>query len=118
MTRAPFHTYHERSRSFRIAAICVLLAQLVAIGLSPIVEGSESPDLPTHIEAAGTPPHAGHHPGICAFCVVRHLSPLPIHLFSGARPSVVRQSPRPAMRVDFVALRYLGPDPARAPPLL
>ncbi|HEY9515540.1 MAG TPA: hypothetical protein VIQ74_07680 [Gemmatimonadaceae bacterium] len=101
-----------------IAALTALFAQMVAIGLSPIAEARASTDVPTHIEAADRAPHPGHHPADCAFCIVRHLSPLPVRPFTGARPAVVRQSLRPvAPHQAFVAVSR-DPDPARAPPLL
>ena len=107
-----------RSALFRLAAIFLLVAEVVAIGLAPIAEGRESPDFPTHVEAAGAPPHAGHHPGICAFCVLRHLSPLPVRRSAALRHVTPRQSIRPAVQLAVVVVGHDRPDPARAPPSL
>ncbi|HET7623546.1 MAG TPA: hypothetical protein VFK39_16695, partial [Gemmatimonadaceae bacterium] len=107
-----------RSRLFRLAAIVLLVAEVVAVGLSPIAEGRVSADFPTHIETAGAPPHAGHHPGICAFCVLRHFSPLPAYASSTLRHVVVHLSIRPEMQLAIVVVRHERPDPARAPPPL
>lgn len=105
-----------RSRFFRLAAILLLVAEVVAVGLSPIVEGRDSADFPTHIEAAGAPPHAGHHPGICAFCVLRHFSPLPAFSSSAPRQVAVHQSIRPEKQLAIVIVGHDRADPARAPP--
>jgi hypothetical protein len=107
-----------RSRLFRLAAILLLVAEVVAAGLSPIAEGRESVDFPTHIEAAGAPPHAGHHPGICAFCVLRHLSPLPSYRSTTTRQVAAHQSIRPERQLAIVIVGHERPDPARAPPSL
>jgi hypothetical protein len=116
MKRAAPLARSGRSAFFRLAAMLLLIAEAVAVGLSPIAEASESPDFPTHIEATGTPPHAGHHPGICAFCVHRHLSPLPARR-SAAVPHIVQaQTLRPETQLAAVVTRYDRPDPARAPP--
>lgn len=106
------------SRLFRLAAILLLVAEVVAVGLSPIVEGRDSVDFPTHIEAAGAPPHAGHHPGICAFCVLRHLSPLPSYGSGAKRQVAAHQSIRPERQLAIIVVGHERPDPARAPPPL
>ena len=118
MIRAPCSTRHERSRLFRITAAVALLAQVVAIGLSPLAEARELPDVPTHIEAADRPHHAGHHPADCAFCTVRHLSPLVVSPVTGERPGLVRQVLRPVSPHQTFIASYRDPDPARAPPHL
>lgn len=86
------------------------------MGLSPIAESRQSPDFPTHIEAAGSPPHAGHHPGICAFCVLRHISPLPVRRSAVVPHAMAPQSIRPDTQLLLVVARHDSPDPARAPP--
>jgi hypothetical protein len=118
MTRAPSLMHQKPLWLCRIAAVAALLAQLVAIGLSPIAEARVSTDVPTHIEAADRAPHPGHHPAACAFCIVRHLSPLPVRPFTGAQPTVARQSLRPVAPHQTFVTAYQDPDPARAPPLL
>jgi hypothetical protein len=105
------------SRLFRLAAIVLLVAEVVAAALSPIVEGRVSADFPTHIEAAGAPPHAGHHPDICAFCVLRHFSPLPAYPSGTPRQVAVHQSIRPEKQHAIIIVGHHRPDPARAPPL-
>lgn len=107
-----------RSRFVRFAALLLLVAEVVAIGLAPLAEGRISPDFPTHIEEAGAPPHAGHHPDICAFCVLRHFSPLPAYPDRTPRPVVVHQSTRPEPQLAMVIVGHDRPDPARAPPAL
>lgn len=96
----------------------LLIAEAVAVGLSPVAEASESPDFPTHVEAPGAPPHAGHHPGICAFCVLRLLSPLPVRRSAGVLHVVPAQTLRPEARLVAIIVRHVRPDPARAPPPL
>lgn len=107
-----------RSRLFRLAAIILLVAEVVAAGLLPIAEGSDSADFPTHIEAAGAPPHSGHHPGICPFCVLRHFSPLPAYPSGTLRQVAVHQSIRPEKQFAIIVVGDDLPDPARAPPPL
>ncbi|HEY9449436.1 MAG TPA: hypothetical protein VIQ60_06765 [Gemmatimonadaceae bacterium] len=107
-----------RSALFRLAAIVVLVAEVVAFGLAPVAEGRWSPDFPTHIEAAGAPPHAGHHPGICTFCVLRHFSPLPAHSRGTQRHEMPPQSIRPEVQLVVLVVGHDRPDPARAPPAL
>jgi hypothetical protein len=107
-----------RSRLFRLAAIFLLVAEVVAVAFSPIAEGRDSADFPTHIEAAGAPPHAGHHPGICAFCVLRHFSPLPTRASGTQRQVAVHQSIRPGKQLAIIVVGHERPDPARAPPPL
>jgi len=107
-----------RSSFFRLAAIVLLIAEVVVVAFSPIVEGRDSVDFPTHIEAAGAVPHAGHHPGICAFCVLRHFSPLPAYHGDTLRHVAPHQSIRPEPRLAVVIVGHDRPDPARAPPAL
>ncbi|HET7623036.1 MAG TPA: hypothetical protein VFK39_14120, partial [Gemmatimonadaceae bacterium] len=107
-----------RSRLFRLAAIVLLVAEVVAVGLSPIAEGRVSADFPTHIETAGAVPHAGHHPGICAFCVLRHFSPLPTYPSGTSRQVAVHQSIRPEKQLAIIIVGHDRHDPARAPPSL
>jgi hypothetical protein len=107
-----------RSRFLRFAAMLLLVAEVVAIGLAPIAEGRVSADFPTHIEAAGAPPHAGHHADICAFCVLRHFSPLPAYPSGTLRQVAVHQSIRPEPQLAIVIVGHDRPDPARAPPSL
>jgi hypothetical protein len=96
----------------------VLVAEVVAFGLAPLAEGKQSPDFPTHIEAAGAPPHAGHHPGICSFCVLRHFSPLPARPSDAPRHEAPPQSIRPGVQLVVLVVGHDRPDPARAPPAL
>jgi hypothetical protein len=96
----------------------LLIAEAVAVGLLPIAEASESPDFQTHIEAPGAPPHAGHHPGICTFCVLRHLSPLPVRRSAAVPHAAPTQTLRPETRLVAIIVRHDRPDPARAPPPL
>lgn len=107
-----------RSALFRLAAIFLLVAEVVAIGFAPIAEGRDSVDFPTHVEAAGAPPHAGHHPGICAFCVLRHFSPLPARPGGTLRHVAPAQSIRPQVELAVIVVGHDRPDPARAPPAL
>ncbi len=107
-----------RSRLFRLAATLLLVAEVVLVGLVPVVEGRVSIDFPTHIEEAGAPPHAGHHAGICAFCVLRHFSPLPARPSGLARQVAPRSSIRPESQLAIVIVGHDRPDPARAPPSL
>jgi hypothetical protein len=107
----------RHSAFFRIAAVLLLIAEAFAVGLSPVAEASVSQDFPTHIEAAGMPPHAGHHPAICAFCVLRHLSPLPVSRSPGLLHVAPPHTLRPGVQMAVVVARYERPDPARAPPL-
>lgn len=96
----------------------LLVAEVVAIGIAPLAEGRISPDFPTHVEEAGAPPHAGHHSDICAFCVLRHFSPLPAYRGGTLRQVAVHQSIRPEAQLAFVIVTHDRPDPARAPPTL
>jgi hypothetical protein len=107
-----------RSSFFRLAAMLLLVAQVVALGLVPIAEAHASVDFPTHIEEAGAPPHAGHHAGICAFCVLRHFSPLPSRPSGEVRHVALHQAIRPEARLAVVIVAHERPDPARAPPSL
>ena len=116
MKRAAPLARSGRSAFFRLAAMLLLIAEAVAVGLSPIAEASESPDFPTHIEAPGAPPHAGHHPGICAFCVLRHLSPLPVRRSAAVPHDAPVQTLRPEKQLVAIVARHDRPDPARAPP--
>lgn len=111
---------HSATRSdlLRLAAMLLLAAQVVSLGLAPIAEGRVSVDFPTHIEEAGAPPHAGHHGGICAFCVLRHFSPLPTRARGGPRHAALHQSIRPERRLAAVVVGHERTDPARAPPSL
>jgi hypothetical protein len=106
----------ERSRLLKLAALLLLAAQLVAVCLAPLAEGRAFVDFPNHIEAPGAPPHAGHHSGVCAFCVLRHFSPLPARPGGVARLVVVHQSIRPEPRLAVVVAGHERRDPARAPP--
>lgn len=96
----------------------LLAAQAVALGLAPLAEGWVSIDFPTHIEEAGAPPHAGHHGGICAFCVLRHFSPLPTRPRNVPQHAALRQSIAPARQLAVVVVGHERTDPARAPPSL
>jgi hypothetical protein len=107
-----------RSSFLRFAAMLLLVAEVVAICLAPLAEGRVSPDFPTHIEEAGAPPHAGHHADICAFCVLRHFSPLPAYPRGTLRQVAVHPSIRPEPRLTVVIVAHERPDPARAPPAL
>ncbi len=107
-----------RSRFVRFAAMLLLVAEVVAIGFAPLAEGRISPDFPTHIEEAGAPPHAGHHADICAFCVLRHFSPLPTYPRGTLRQAAAHQSIRPEPELALVIVGHDRPDPARAPPAL
>ena len=116
MKPAPSVVRDGRHALFRLAAILLLVAEVVAIGLTAMAEGRESQDFPTHIEGTGAPPHAGHHPGICAFCVHRDLSALPLRRSAAATHVAPPPTLRPAMQVTVSIARYDRPDPARAPP--
>jgi hypothetical protein len=107
-----------RSSFFRLAAMLLLVAQVVALGLVPIAEAHASVDFPTHIEEAGAPPHAGHHAGICAFCVLRHFSPLPARASGELRQVAPHQAIRPQPRLAVIIVGHERHDPARAPPPL
>jgi hypothetical protein len=107
-----------RSRFLRFAAMLLLVAEVVAIGLAPIAEGKVSPDFPTHIESAGAPPHAGHHADNCAFSVLRQISQLPAYPSGTLRQVAVHQSIRPEPQLALVIVAHDRPDPARAPPSL
>jgi hypothetical protein len=94
----------------------LLAAQIVAVCLAPLAEGRAFVDFPNHIEAPGAPPHAGHHSGVCAFCVLRHFSPLPARPSGVARHVAAHQSIRPETQLAVVVVGHERRDPARAPP--
>ncbi len=108
----------QRSGYVGFAAILLLVAQFVVVGLAPLAEGRSFEDFPTHIEETGAPPHAGHHAGICSFCVLRHFSPLPARPSGVARHVAPHQSIRPEPRLALVVVGHDRHDPARAPPSL